>query len=168
LLVDAPWRLIVSIVGTGPLDGQLRQLAGELGILDRVEFIGAMEHSAVSGWLRSLDAFVLAAKMDANGDMDGVPVAVMEAMSQQVPVISTRISGIPELVIHEQTGLLAQPSNPKDLACQLHRLLLEPELRTKLAFAGAQHIRTEFSQEVNLNRLLEHFAAASRQLNEVV
>ncbi len=150
------------IVGEGPQREALERLSRELGLDDCVEFAGAMEHGAVVEWLRSLDVFVLACKKDANGDMDGIPVALMEAMSQEIPVVSTRLSGIPELVVHDRTGLLAAPADPADLARQLRRLASDPDLRAALAMAGAEHVRTEFGQDVNLDRLLSHICPGYR------
>ena len=144
------------IVGEGPQRDALERLSRELGLDDCVEFAGAMEHGAVVEWLRSLDVFVLACRKDANGDMDGIPVSLMEAMSQEIAAISTRLSGIPELVVHERTGLLASPADPADLARQMQRLASDPDLRAALARAGAEHVRTEFSQDLNLDRLLSH------------
>ena len=90
--------------------------------------------------------------------MDGIPVVLMEAMSQHVPVVSTRLSGIPELVMHEQTGLLAVPADPISLAHEIGRLLESPAMRSRFAAAGAEHVQTEFGQAVNLDRLLQHFS----------
>jgi glycosyltransferase involved in cell wall biosynthesis len=106
--------------------------------------------------MHGLDLFVLACKEDANGDMDGIPVVLMEAMSQQVPVISTRLSGVPELVIDNKTGLLALPGDEIDLASQIAHLIETPGLAQSLALAGVTHVRNEFGQDVNLDRLIGH------------
>ncbi len=151
------WQWELSIAGDGPLRTELEALANELGVAAQVHFEGALGHAAVGAWMRTLDVFALACKADSNGDMDGIPVVLMEAMSQRVPVISTRLSGIPELVIHERTGLLAPPADPAMLAEQLHRLLDSPELRADLSEAAVHHVQAEFGQEVNLDRLMKHF-----------
>jgi len=164
LLRGQAWQWELSIAGDGPLRCALEALATELGIGAQVRFEGAMGHAAVGAWMQSLDVFALACKADANGDMDGIPVVLMEAMSQRVPVVSTRLSGIPELVIHERTGLLAQPADPGALAAQLRRLLDAPdgpELRERLTEAAAQHVQAEFGQAVNLDRLMQYFPAAA-------
>ena len=97
------------------------------------------------------DAFVVAAKQDAKGDMDGIPVALMEAMSQHVPVVSTRLSGIPELVIHERTGLLAAPADPADLARHLRRAAGRPGASRRGSRKQAtRHVESEFGQQANL------------------
>jgi glycosyltransferase involved in cell wall biosynthesis len=163
LLRDAPWRVDLHIAGDGPERARLEALVRQLGLADSVHFDGALAHHAVTAWLQSLDAFAMGCKADAHGDQDGIPVALMEAMSQQVPVVSTRLSGIPELVVHETTGLLAEPADPASLAGQLRRLLDDPALRTRLADAALQHVQTEFGQDVNLDRLLHHIASGRRE-----
>jgi len=150
----------LCIAGGGPERAALESLARELGITERVRFDGPVAHDAVTAWLRSLDVFAMACKPDANGDMDGIPVALMEAMSQRVPVLSTRLSGIPELVMHEQTGLLANPADPASVATQLQRMLSDPELCRRLTEAAVVHVQAEFGQDTNLDRLLAQMALA--------
>jgi glycosyltransferase involved in cell wall biosynthesis len=104
-----------------------------------------------------LDAVVLACKKDKHGDMDGIPVVLMEAMSQSIPVISTQISGIPELIVHGHTGLLAKPGDHHDLATQIDMLLGSAQLRTRLVSEAAIHVENEFGQKVNLIRLMKLF-----------
>ena len=153
------WRVELSVAGDGPLRAALEAQVRVLGVADRVRFEGALSHSAVTTWLHSLDIFALACKADSNGDMDGIPVALMEAMSQQVPVVSTRLSGIPELIIDGKTGLLARPADPVDLERAVRELLDDPDLRATLADAAMHHVETEFGQNLNLDRLLAHFPA---------
>lgn len=147
-----PYRIELCIAGDGPLRHELETLACGLGL--RVRFIGNLAHADVGDWLAQLDVFVLACRPDAHGDMDGIPVALMEAMSQGVPVVSTRLSGIPELVIDGQTGLLARPGDSTGLAACIDRLLASSELRILLAARALAHVNAEFSQEANLDRLL--------------
>ena len=157
LLRGAAWQVELSIAGDGPLRSELERLVSELRLQDCVQFVGAVGHAAVTGWLHSLDVFVVACKKDSNGDMDGIPVVLMEAMSQRVPVVSTRLSGIPELVVHDSTGLLASPADPASLAHELRRLFDSPGLRSRLADAAVRHVQAEFGQELNLDRLLGYF-----------
>lgn len=161
LLKDAPWRVELSIAGDGPLRGALERLVDELRLRDSVHFVGSLGHAEVTDWLHTLDVFAVACKKDSNGDMDGIPVVLMEAMSQRVPVVSTRLSGIPELVAHESTGLLALPADPVSLAHELRRLFESPELRERLAHAAVLHVEAEFGQEVNIDRLLTYFVPAA-------
>lgn len=153
----------LSIAGDGPLRPQLEASAAALGLGECVRFEGNLDHARVREWMHGLDLFVLACKPDANGDMDGIPVVLMEAMSQRVPVVSTRLSGIPELVVHGETGLLARPGYAEDLAAQMIRLLDDPRLRAELAERGEAHVCAEFGQEVNLDRLLGHMGFVKGQ-----
>ncbi len=159
---NRPYRIELSIAGDGPLRAELERLVAELNLGDVVRFEGSMPHHRVQEWMHGLDAFVLACKPDANGDMDGIPVVLMEAMSQSVPVISTRLSGIPELVVDGETGLLAAPGDAGDLATQIDRLLNASELRRSLAEKAVEHVRSEFSREVNIDRLMGHLGLATR------
>lgn len=161
-LRDRPYRIELSIAGDGPLRDELGKLVTDLGLGDVVRFEGSMPHNRVQEWMHGLDAFVLACKRDANGDMDGIPVVLMEAMSQSVPVISSRLSGIPELVVDGETGLLAAPGDADDLAAQIDRLLSAPELRQEVAEKAVVHVRNEFGQKVNLDRLMGHLGIATR------
>ena len=156
-LQDRPYKIELSIAGDGPLREELETLARVLGIAQFTKFEGALAHGDVATWMQGLDAVVLACKKDKNGDMDGIPVVLMEAMSQSVPVISTRISGIPELIIHDHTGLLAKPDDCQDLAIQIDRLMESAELRERLVGEAAEHVKQEFGRNVNLRRLLKHF-----------
>ena len=157
LLRGAP-EVELHIAGKGPLRQSLEALARELGVSERVHFKGPIAHDEVGDWMRSLDVFALACKADANGDMDGIPVVLMEAMSQRVPVVSTWLSGIPELVAHEQTGLLARPADPASLAAELRKLLGDATLCKRLTEAAVRHVQTEFGQDKNIDRLLGYIA----------
>ena len=160
-LREQPYAIELSIAGDGPLRSQLEALIMRLGMTAMVRFEGSMPHQSVTKWMQELDVFVLACKPDAQGDMDGIPVVLMEAMSQAVPVISTRLSGIPELVVHQHTGLLAEPGNEHDLASQIVTLLGSATLRDRLALEGQQHVEHEFGQSLNLDRLMTHLNLTS-------
>lgn len=160
-LRNRPYRILLSIAGDGPLRADLEKLVADLDLRHAVRFEGSMPHDRVRDWMHGLDAFVLACKADANGDMDGIPVVLMEAMSQSVPVVSTRLSGIPELILDEETGLLAAPGDHADLAARIDRLLAEPDLRSRLATRARGHVLGEFGQDTNIDRLLGHIVPAT-------
>jgi glycosyltransferase involved in cell wall biosynthesis len=155
-------KVRLRIAGDGPLSSELALLVKDLGIADITRIDGQLHHHHVADWMRQLDLFVLACKKDRNGDMDGIPVVLMEAMSQSVPVISTRMSGIPELVVHELTGLLAEPNDHLDLARQIARMITSTELRVAMTDRAREHVMNEFGQASNLDRLIRHFGLPSR------
>jgi len=146
------------IAGSGPLDNELLQLTKSLALTDtEVQFLGAMAHTGVSAFIKSLDVFVLACKQDSNGDMDGVPVVLMEAMLSGVPVISTELSGIPELIINQQTGLLVKPNDAEGLAVAMTQMLSDSQLRTKMQAKAITKVNHEFSLLGNAEKLKQLF-----------
>jgi glycosyltransferase involved in cell wall biosynthesis len=144
----------MEIAGSGPLEDNLHLIASQLGLEDVVDFSGIKANSEVPAWLKTLDLFVLPCRRDKNGDMDGIPVVLMEAMLSGVPVISTSISGIPELICHEEEGLLVEPESPQDLAEAMKLLLLDNALRIKLRDKAIRKIKEDFDEEVNIHRLI--------------
>ncbi|MBL8328201.1 MAG: glycosyltransferase family 4 protein [Rubrivivax sp.] len=151
----APVRLLVA--GDGPERLRLQLLADQLGVHAHVDFVGVVAHHAVAQWMRSLDLFVAPCKVDRSGDVDGIPVALMEAMSLGLPVVSTRLSGVPELVVDGKTGLLAEPGDPASLAACIERAMGQPDHARAWGTAARAHVRWEFGREVNLRRLVQHF-----------
>lgn len=156
LLRDRSYEIHLSITGEGPMRAELEATVSDLELTDFVSFEGSLSHDKVAEWMRGLDVFVLACRQDINGDMDGIPVVLMEAMSQSVPVVSTRLSGIPELVIHRRTGLLAEPNDAASLAEQMDAMLTDEQLHGILERNAQQFVHEEFGYDVNLHRLLSH------------
>lgn len=149
----------LEIAGDGPLRTEIEELIADLGLAGSIHLLGAMDHKEVSKWLRSLDLFVLACKVDRNGDMDGIPVVLMEAMSQGIPVVSTNLSGIPELIVDHRTGLLAAPGSVEELFEKMREIGSDDELRDRLAINALDHVDAEFGQKTNIDRLEQVFAA---------
>ncbi|MEO8092018.1 MAG: glycosyltransferase [bacterium] len=129
-------RVQVDLVGDGPLREPLRQLVLELGLGDRVRFHGALPEPAVTRLLDDAHLFVLPSVVAPNGQMEGLPVVLMEALGAGVPVVATRTSGVPELIRDGETGLLAEPGNPSDLRNAIMQLLADPSAALRRADAG--------------------------------
>jgi len=147
-------------VGGGPLAAQLRARAAALGLAARVRWLGPQAQQGVMREYARADLFVLASRIAADGDRDGLPNVLMEAQSQALACIATRISGVPELVVDGETGLLVPENDPDALAAALERLIARPELRFALGAAGAERVRKAFSAEIGLARLAERFGLA--------
>jgi glycosyltransferase involved in cell wall biosynthesis len=153
-------RVQLDFVGSGPLEGSLRARVARLG-LDRVRFHGTCSEEEVTKLLDEADLFVLASTVAPSGQMDGIPVALMEALAAGVPVIASRLSGIPELIQDGDTGLLARAGDPADLARAFRRLLGDPEAAIARAQAGRRLIEEEFDIERSADQMLELFGVVA-------
>ena len=108
-------------------------------------------------FITSLDVFVLPCQKDCNGDMDGIPVVLMEAMLSGVPVVSTEISGIPELVIDGVTGLLVKPGDEQALAIAVSKLMADVSLKNSMIINAMTKVKEEFSLKSNTRKLNDMF-----------
>ena len=151
------WRL--HLVGGGPLDEALRRRAARLGIADRVFRHGPLPQEDVIARYRDADLFVLASRIGRNGDRDGLPNVLMEAQSQGLACVATRVSAIPELVEHGRTGLLVDAGNPDALAAAIAELAADPERRRRLGRAAEAVVRNRFSFDAGVDRLAARLGA---------
>ncbi len=161
ILAESKLDFKIEVAGDGPLLDALNAQVIAADLSDVITFLGSMPHTAALDWMKTLDAFVLAGKKDSNGDMDGIPVVLMEAMNFGIPVISTQLSGIPELVIHKQTGRLCPPEDADSLAAAIQDLFRVPEETIWYAEVAKERIVHEFDQELNAKRLLHIFNQAA-------
>jgi glycosyltransferase involved in cell wall biosynthesis len=152
---DLPWRFVH--IGGGALAKRLRRRADALGLGDRIEWQGAQAQDAVLRAYRAADLFVLASRVAADGDRDGLPNVLMEAQSQGLACISTGISGVPELIEDGVTGLLVPPSDPRRLAAAIEALLRDPVRRAALGTAGEARVRRQFVAERGFEALAYRF-----------
>ncbi len=152
---DIDWHL--DHIGKGELLGELKAMAADLGLADRVNWKGPLPRSAVFETYRASDLFVLAAKIARSGDRDGLPNVLMEAQLSGLACIATRVSAIPELINHKSTGWLVEPEDPRGLADAIARLARDDDLRTRLANAGTARVRSDFSCDEGIDRLADRF-----------
>jgi glycosyltransferase involved in cell wall biosynthesis len=153
-----------TLVGDGPLRGRLEELVRERGLSGVVTLTGALAQGGVLGHLRRAAAFVLPSVVAPNGARDGIPVALMEAMAAGAPVVSTRLSGIPELVQDGWSGLLAEPGDASGLAERIEAILTDPRRAAELARNARSTVEDQFNVATEAQRLRELFlrAAAAR------
>ena len=124
-------RVELELVGSGPLRAELEKQVRRLGLSERVRFAGSVPEDVVRSLLDRADLLVLPSIVARDGQMEGLPVVLMEALASGVPVVATRLSGVPELVEDERTGLLAAPGDAADLREALERVVngrFEPDL----------------------------------------
>lgn len=159
LLRDAGIAIRCEIVGEGPLRPELEAQIAELGVGDSVALRGALSQEEVLGTYRAATAFVLPSVVAADGDRDGIPNVILEAMAMELPVVSTPVSGIPEAVRHEETGMLVQPHDSAAIAEAVTRLLNDPDRAAHLGRNGRRLVSERFDVARNAGRLLELFGS---------
>lgn len=147
------------IIGDGPERQRLAAQVQNLGLTGQVELLGRQLPAAVKAAYEQADILVMPSCVK-NNDRDGMPNVLLEAMALGVPVISTYVSGIPELVRQEETGLLVPPEDPLALAHAIARLLQDQELAARLSLQARRLVETEFNIYRSAARLRELFAAA--------
>ncbi len=149
------WKFVHA--GGGPLARKLEGRARSLGIAARVEWRGPLTQDQLLEEYRRADLFVLASRIAADGDRDGLPNVLAEAQSQGLACVATRVSAIPELVRDGSTGLLVEENDPDGLARAIAALITDPARRRLIGEAGLARVRNDFSLQENLDRLALKF-----------
>ncbi|HYT70044.1 MAG TPA: glycosyltransferase family 4 protein [Gemmatimonadales bacterium] len=146
-------RFKVEIIGDGPMESTLQAQLTDLGLGGFVELLGAQPQETVCLAYRRASVFALPCKIAGNGDRDGIPNVLLEAVASGVPVVSTPVSGIPELIESGREGLLVEPNQPAMLADALEEILSSPELSGRLARAARVKLEARFSLDRSSARL---------------
>ena len=146
-----------DVYGDGPLQGELERRRDELGLAGQVVFAGARAQHELVSELQRGDLFALTPFVAPDGDRDGVPNVVAEAMACGLPVVSTEVGGIPEIVRHGENGLLAAPREVEQIASNLVLLLGEPHTRRRLGRAARATVENEFDLRSAAGRLVSVF-----------
>jgi glycosyltransferase involved in cell wall biosynthesis len=140
-------RFVCRIIGFGPLQRELEELIRALQLHDCVVLAGKMTQEKLIHEYGRADLFVLPCLVTDGGDRDGIPNVLVEAMAMLLPVVSTPVSGIGELVDHMQNGLLAAEKDSESLAAAMELLLEDPALRRRLGANGRRKVMEAFSLE---------------------
>jgi len=144
-----------EIIGDGPLRADLEARIKKLNLSDRVHLLGSLSQGAVLEKLWAADIFALASVTDAQGASDVFPTVIIEAMAAARPVVSTHLAGIPESVVHGETGLLVPPEDTMALAEALGRLIQDGKLRLHYGRAGRERIEQHFRIEQTVAPLIQ-------------
>jgi glycosyltransferase involved in cell wall biosynthesis len=142
------------IVGSGELRSQLEELTGQLGLTQNISFLGAIENYRVPEVLKNVDIFVMPSVREEFG------VAAVEAQAMEIPVVSTKVGGVPEVVLDGKTGILVEPRNSEQLAQAILTLIENPALRRQMGKRGRKHILANYRWEDNaalMERLYHRF-----------
>ncbi len=153
ILKDRGYHFHCRIVGEGPLRPILEEQIRALNLVECVELYGGETHERVIEMYRQATLKVLPCVVSENGDRDGIPNVLVEALYMGVPVISTPVSGVPELIAPEENGVLVPTRDSQALADAMARLLDDPQLRQRLATAGQQTVLESFDMARNVTRL---------------
>lgn len=148
-----------EIVGDGPLRAELEALIQELDLADRVLLTGPQPFPEVVRRYRRASVFVLPCIVTDEGDRDGIPNVILEAMASRLPVVSTAVSGIPEVIHDGETGLVVPQRDPAAIADAVQRLAADPGLAAAIGERANALVRAEFDPDRNVGRLLELFEA---------
>ncbi len=158
LLRDRGQAFVCEVVGYGEEQAALQARIVGLGLADRVCLVGKLAREQVMARYARAAVYVQPSRVAADGDRDGIPNVLLEAMAMGVPVVSTRVSGIPELVGHRQNGLLVAPDEPRELADAIAELFEHPMLCTELGREARQTVTQTFDNDRNLLLLCDLLA----------
>lgn len=148
------------LVGDGPLREDLQCQTIDADLSDYVSFLGRCTRDQIAAVLRESDVLVAPSIPAADGRREGIPVVLMEAMASGLPVVASRISGIPELVTDEINGLLVPAADPIALANAMSQLAHDPVMRSRLGRNARATVEGEFDLHKNARRLMEIFSAS--------
>ena len=158
LVKDMPSREITyDIIGDGPEHSRLVKLAGELGLGDVITFHGSLPHDEISGWMAKSHIFLAPSVTGQDGDMEGIPTTIMEAMASGMPVVSTLHSGIPELVQDGETGLLCAERDYKALAEKLKLFCANPEIWPEFGSSARKVVEKDFNIAKQNARVVRYY-----------
>lgn len=148
----------VDVIGDGPLRGELERQSDALGLGDRARFLGRLPHEEVLQRIAGARVFCLPARIAADGDRDSMPVVIKEAMIRRVPVVSTDVAAVPEM-LDDGCGLLVPPDDAAALAQALDRLLNDDELRDDVTTRAWERATARFTlsgEVARLRKLIVH------------
>jgi glycosyltransferase involved in cell wall biosynthesis len=153
----------LEIIGSGPLKESIRNQIEYLDLEDRVELVGAKTQDFVRNAYQRARVFVLPCVVTPNGDRDGIPNVLYEAMASGTPVISTPVSAIPELIDSGRNGILVDQRSPEMLADAIDKLMLDSDLCDRLARAARSTIETRFTIDRTASELFSVFQKLDRR-----
>lgn len=159
--VGMPFRC--AIVGYGSLEEVLRQQISKLDLSEQITLVGQLTQDQLVDYYQQADLFVLPCLVTDDGDRDGIPNVLLEAMAMELPVISTDISGISELVSTNYNGVLVPEKDELSLAQALETLMCQPELRTTLGKAGRLTVLDKFGLTTNVGAIKDWLLEAVKQ-----
>jgi len=138
-------NLQLVIIGDGPARSSLQALAKSLGLAERVRFLGSLPHAQVLAWMRQVAMLVLPSVRTATGRVEGLGMVLLEAAATGVPVVASRLGGIPEGVVDGQTGFLVPERDADALAGRMDDLLRDPATRRRMGNEARALVERRFN-----------------------
>jgi glycosyltransferase involved in cell wall biosynthesis len=154
LLKDHDIELIIA--GRGEYEDYFKSLVTDMGLEQRVTFTGFIDHELMPAFLSGIDIFAMPSFTESFG------VAALEASATGIPVVATKVGGVPEVVVHGTTGLLVERGDISQLADALEKLILDPGLREKMGRAGRAFVEDNYRWESNLKAMSDLYAEVIR------
>jgi glycosyltransferase involved in cell wall biosynthesis len=155
-----------DIIGEGPWRAQLERAIADSNLSSHVRLTGALPQEEVFAALKGCDIFTLPCIVDKDGASDVFPTVILEAMASARPVVSTKIAGVPEQIVHGETGFICKPGDVNELADSLEKLLRSAELRAQFGLAGMRRLQSEFSVDHTVKALHQKFEAVVKRDNK--
>jgi colanic acid/amylovoran biosynthesis glycosyltransferase len=137
-----------NIIGDGPLRSTLNNLIIDLGLKEKVQLLGSKAQGDVIGLLYGSDILLAPSVTAEDGDQEGIPVVLMEAMATGLPIISTKHTGIPELVLDGDSGLLVNEKDVESIGDKLKYLIVNPEKRITMGIVGRKIIEKSYNIDI--------------------
>jgi len=166
-LKDSKMTFVCHLVGEGQLRHEIEKQIADLNLTDMVIMHGALPRQEVIKLMQQADVMVLSSIQASQGEREGIPVVLMEAMACELPVIASRISGIPELVANGKTGILVSPGNSRAIAESLQKLRAEPENGFRMGRDGRMKVQTEFNIHKNTGELAQLFRKTKKEQKKI-
>jgi glycosyltransferase involved in cell wall biosynthesis len=157
ILCDEGLPIKHILIGDGDERKRVLALIKDLGLENTSQWQGTLPHEKVLGFYRQADLFVLGCEIAPDGDRDGIPNVILESMAMGVPVVSTHISSIPEVITDEATGLLVASHSPGDMAKAIKRLLTDIDLRKKVIDSARTRVMEDFDNRSLIRDLANVF-----------
>ncbi len=152
-LRDKGFQVEHTLIGDGDDREKILSLIDQLGLRPITRWLGTQPHRVVLNHYRKADLFVLGCEVAPDGDRDGIPNVFLESMAMEVPVVTTKVSAIPELLEHEKTGLLVPPGEPEKMADAMSRLLTERPLRERIISQARDRVVRDFNNKTLITEL---------------
>lgn len=161
LLCDHKAKIHYRIVGDGPLRNYLEQRARDLDIADIVEFVGAIPYARIADIYAGADVFLLPGIVTASGEEEGQGLVLAEAQASGLPIIATRVGGIPESIREGESGILVEQKNPQSLSRALLNLMGNATAREEMGRYGRTFVSEKFNLDMQMNQLSDIYRSLS-------